>query len=133
MASNLIPPTSRQDVIDRDGDCCYECGRPGKFTYHHCIPQSVYDLADKDKAWNLIKLCPDCHREVEANPHKRSRYVELAMLRKPGKKDESEDMMALQKKVIRLEQALKGLSGKVGKWESDIAAGRLPGQDAKKE
>ncbi len=49
-----------QQVLDRDGHCCQNCGLPADHA-HHVVPLS---LGGNNIASNMISLCDDCHGKV---------------------------------------------------------------------
>ena len=50
-----------QQVLERDGWRCQNCGSPNDLQVHHICPRS--SLGD-DVAENLVTLCDGCHRQV---------------------------------------------------------------------
>lgn len=64
----------RRRIIARD-KACQHCGATGHLHVHHEIPYRVF--SDKNIAngdWNLIALCPSCHRKEES----RRKWVSLS-------------------------------------------------------
>jgi 5-methylcytosine-specific restriction endonuclease McrA len=60
----------RNDVLERDGWRCQNCGTSERLQVHHIRSRSA--LGD-DAAANLITLCGDCHRLVHEPEKKRFR------------------------------------------------------------
>lgn len=55
-------------VRQQDGHSCQSCSRDkepdeNQFPVHHILPRS---LGGPDEEWNLITLCPSCHRKTDA-------------------------------------------------------------------
>lgn len=66
--------STRRRIIARDV-VCQKCGADGDLHVHHNIPFRVfesYEVANSD--WNLISLCPPCHRKEDA----RHKWVNIA-------------------------------------------------------
>ena len=58
--------STRRRIIARDRSCQH-CGADGQLHVHHRIPFRLFDdheIANAD--WNLIALCPPCHRKEDA-------------------------------------------------------------------
>jgi 5-methylcytosine-specific restriction endonuclease McrA len=56
----------RRRIIERD-KVCQHCGTDGPLHVHHRIPFRAYEdktVANQD--WNLVALCPPCHRKEDA-------------------------------------------------------------------
>jgi hypothetical protein len=56
---------TREEIRQRDGNCCARCGSPGPLHVHHRIRRSQ---GGKDDPATLITLCEPCHRWVHGNP-----------------------------------------------------------------
>lgn len=52
----------RKRVLLRDGYKCKKCGIDTDLTVHHIKPRCSHPLL-KNKDWNLITLCENCHRQ----------------------------------------------------------------------
>lgn len=62
----MISQSTKQEVFDRDEGMCQGCSTQQNLerTPHHCLFKSQYFGKDRDRAWNLVIVCRDCHREV---------------------------------------------------------------------
>lgn len=62
----------RDQVRDRDGWACRDCGRPrceGKLDVHHVVPAGEWDRpGSANDLANLVTLCPGCHRRRHSLP-----------------------------------------------------------------
>lgn len=56
----------RQEVLQRDGFTCGNCGRGDHLHVHHIVPLSV---GGSNQISNLRTLCEDCHKRL--HPHMR--------------------------------------------------------------
>jgi 5-methylcytosine-specific restriction endonuclease McrA len=56
---------TREEIRQRDGNCCARCGHGGALHVHHRVRRSQ---GGKDDSPNLITLCEPCHRWTHANP-----------------------------------------------------------------
>lgn len=64
----------RQQVLQRDSNRCKSCGKSNTLLHiHHKIPKSC---GGNDELDNLITLCRDCHKVIEAafNPSQNRIY-----------------------------------------------------------
>ncbi len=59
LSPNAYPALHNQ-VLDRDGWRCQECGSPNNLHVHHLQPRSGLG---SDTMTNLITLCAPCHRK----------------------------------------------------------------------
>lgn len=53
----------REAVLERDGHCCVDCGKPTNHT-HHVLPRSRFGRKGKTVCWsmqNMLSICPRCH------------------------------------------------------------------------
>ena len=57
-----LDPKIRKEVLERDGHRCRVCGRTTNLHIHHIRKRR--DGGSND-VWNLITLCPGCHRAIE--------------------------------------------------------------------
>lgn len=77
---------TRKCILQRDGYKCVLCGAPGNESnlhIHHKTPFRTFNnKVEANQPWNLITLCPSCHRRAELVVRTRSglsglRYVML--------------------------------------------------------
>ena len=65
-----------QKVLDRDAECCRECGSPYGLECHHIVNRGAGGRSD---ICNLVMLCKKCHQDAGAGRGKWSKtfYHEL--------------------------------------------------------
>lgn len=68
-----IPPAVKREVYERDGGRCILCGAPG-FPNAHFIPRARGGLGSP---WNIVTLCPECHREYDNGPCRKALEAEI--------------------------------------------------------
>jgi len=56
-----------------NNEVCYICGTPYTGGPHHLLDRSQFPQF-KNADWNMVVLCPECHRRVTLN---RARKVKL--------------------------------------------------------
>ena len=57
-----ISPSVRQEVWERDGQCCILCGSHSAAPNAHYIPRSHGGLGIPE---NIVTLCADCHSRYD--------------------------------------------------------------------
>ena len=62
---------TRQQVLDRDGHLCRNCGRTAPLSVHHIIPAERAD--DPLDPANLVTLCRACHTRADARRRAKER------------------------------------------------------------
>ncbi len=67
-----IPPKVKQEVWERDGECCVICGSPYAMPNCHYKPRSAGGLGIPK---NVVTACIKCHHEYD-NGSKREEYGE---------------------------------------------------------
>lgn len=58
-----VPCSIRNIIYDRDGYSCRICGSPYILAEHHILRRSLGRYHDY---CNLVLICDDCHRKIEA-------------------------------------------------------------------
>jgi hypothetical protein len=74
-----------EQVDERDGGCCKECGSPYHIEHHHCLFRSA---GGRDDIENIVTLCSWCHKYSPASPHMsragRQKWLEWAKKKYPS-------------------------------------------------
>ena len=64
----------KREVFERDNESCVLCHSMVDLEPpHHCFWKSKYHGDDRDKAFNLVTICVDCHRGRVHNGDRRAR------------------------------------------------------------
>ncbi|MBE3576896.1 MAG: HNH endonuclease [Limnochordales bacterium] len=69
-------------------NACERCGRWGPTQVHHVIARGMGGGRRCDEAWNLIALCPGCHRAYHDGRVPRSELVAIVCRREGITQDE---------------------------------------------
>lgn len=80
----ILPEKERQKVLDRDGDRCQLCGRPGT-DFDHAFTLGNHCKQDKEilnQSWNINLLCRRCHYNITFGYEKQDKYNRLQLMLK---------------------------------------------------
>lgn len=65
----------RFEVRRRQQGICDSCGQPAPLQTHHIRPESLGGSSEKIE--NAVGLCQDCHREIDEETFRGTRYPQV--------------------------------------------------------
>lgn len=73
----VINPATIRQIREEAGGRCTRCGKQSRLEVHHVMERGMGGGRRVDERWNLIALCPACHRAYHDGQISRLEFITL--------------------------------------------------------